>query len=143
MPGLNRLLKKCREASIRLGIISNAQFYTRFLFDWLLGRDLIQLGFDPDLVIFSYEHKRAKPDSYLFELARDRLANQAIAPERTAYVGNDIRNDILPAVQVGFQTILFAGDQRSLRLRRDDPACRSIKPDMVITELTQLGLNIP
>jgi putative hydrolase of the HAD superfamily len=49
-----------------------------------------------------------------------------------------MRNDILPAHRAGFQSILFAGDQRSLRLRQDDPSCRSIRPDAVITDLFQL-----
>jgi len=33
---------------------------------------------------------------------------------------------------------LFAGDARSLRLRRDDSRCRRLKPNLVITDLLQL-----
>jgi len=47
-------------------------------------------------------------------------------------------NDIYPAQKVGFQTALFAGDKRSLRLRNDDPRCKNLKPDLVITDLIQL-----
>jgi hypothetical protein len=35
-------------------------------------------------------------------------------------------------------TALFAGDRRSLRLRKDDPSCRLLTPDLVITDLGQL-----
>ena len=47
-------------------------------------------------------------------------------------------NDIFPAQKVGFKTALFAGDQRSLRLRADDPRCRELTPDLVVTDLGQL-----
>ena len=53
-------------------------------------------------------------------------------------MGNDMLNDILPARSVGFRTALFAGDKRSLRLRRDDPRCNNLKPDMILTDLIQL-----
>ena len=47
-------------------------------------------------------------------------------------------NDIYPAKQLGFQTALFAGDARSLRLRADDPRCRNLSADLVLTDLEQL-----
>jgi putative hydrolase of the HAD superfamily len=47
-------------------------------------------------------------------------------------------NDMLPAYAEGFQTALFAGDKRSLRLREDDPRCKNLSPDLVITDLRQL-----
>ena len=53
-------------------------------------------------------------------------------------VGNDVRNDILAARRAGLRGALFAGDARSLRLRRDDPACAGLEPDLVLTELPQL-----
>jgi putative hydrolase of the HAD superfamily len=47
-------------------------------------------------------------------------------------------NDIYPARKAGFKTALFAGDQRSLRMRSDDPRCRDLTPDLVVTDLGQL-----
>ena len=49
-----------------------------------------------------------------------------------------MRNDIYPAHAIGFQTALFAGDRRSLRLRADDARCADLKPDLVLTDLEQL-----
>ena len=66
-----------------------------------------------------------------------------IAKEQTAFIGNDMRNDIAPARQSGFQTILFAGDARSLRMRSDDTICREIEPDLQVTHLTQLVSQLP
>ena len=54
------------------------------------------------------------------------------------YLGNDMLNDIYPAQKVGFKTALFAGDARSLRLREDDPGCKNLSPDIIITDLIQL-----
>jgi putative hydrolase of the HAD superfamily len=53
-------------------------------------------------------------------------------------VGNDIFNDILPAAAEGFQTALFAGDRRSLRLRSEDARCAGVQPDLVITDWRQI-----
>ncbi len=40
--------------------------------------------------------------------------------------------------QLGLKTALFAGDQRSLRLREHDPRCSTLEPDLIITKLSQL-----
>lgn len=138
MPGLNSLIHACRERGVHLGIISNAQFYTPYLFVWFLGHDLQTLGFDPRLTFFSYKYGRAKPSRFLFQLAADKLDQLGFSMDQVAYVGNDRRNDIAPAQDVGFQTILFAGDARSLRMRDDDTTCNQVDPDLIITHLDQL-----
>lgn len=138
MPGLRRLLTHCSHHGIRLGIVSNAQFYTPLILEWILDSDLVLLGFDPRLTIFSYRQRAAKPSSELFQLAAERLALMGIEKHHTAVVGNDIRNDIAPSQKVGFSTILFAGDRRSLRWRKDDPSSSWIIPDLVIDDLACL-----
>jgi putative hydrolase of the HAD superfamily len=138
MPGLEKLLEHCRSCGISLGIISNAQFFTPCLFEWLLQATPVQLGFDAELTWYSYRNGCAKPSPALFQKALRMLANRGIAPQHVAFIGNDMRNDIRPAWQTGFQTILFAGDSRSLRLREDDPLCKNLTPDMVVNHLNQL-----
>jgi putative hydrolase of the HAD superfamily len=83
----------------------------------------------------------AKPSTYLFEKVLKRLERMGIPAEETLYVGNDMLNDIYAAQQLGLLTVLFAGDKRSLRLRRDVPQCAGVHPDAVITDLSQL-LNL-
>jgi putative hydrolase of the HAD superfamily len=138
MPHLARFLTDCARRVSRMGIISNAQFYTPYLFEWLLGADLDQLGFDPELVLLSYRLGLAKPSPELFRQTADQLARSGIDPAEAVYVGNDMRKDIDPASDCGFQTALFAGDRRSLRLHRDAPRCSRREPDLIITELDQL-----
>ena len=138
MPNLANLLSACRQKKIPMGIISNAQFYTAYLFDWFLFSGLEDLGFCPELIFFSYKFEIAKPSAALFKMAAEKLKEKEIPPASTIYIGNDMLNDILPAKTAGFQTVLFAGDRRSLRLRSDNPRCRHLKPDLVVTDLAQL-----
>ena len=138
MPGCADCLNRLRTAGIQLGLISNAQFFTPLLFSELLGDGLDSLGIPSPLRLFSYEHQQAKPGLFLFERARDVLAQQGTAPSAALFIGNDMLKDVYPASRVGFRTALFAGDERSLRLREDDPRVATLKPDLVITELAQL-----
>lgn len=138
MPGVEQLLGTCVQKGIRLGIISNAQFYTPLLFSWLLKQDAVSLGFEPDLTLYSYQFGQAKPSMALFKTIKHRLAESSIDAANVAYIGNDMLKDMLPAHHAGFQAVLFAGDKRSLRLRKEDPDCSDFSPDMVVTQLDQL-----
>jgi len=140
MPNLDAALAAVRERGLLLGVVSNAQFFTPALFDALLGRSLEDLGFREELCIWSYRLLEAKPSVALYERLVEALAaHHQLAPQRVLYVGNDMRNDIVPAASVGLRTALFAGDQRSLRLRADDDRCRETEPDRVLTDLGQLA----
>lgn len=139
MPALADCLAGLVDAGLPLGIVSNAQFYTRELFPAFLGRCTDDCGFAPDLQIYSYEQGHAKPGEGLYRLAAERLAARQIAPGEALYVGNDMLNDIAPAQRVGFRTALFAGDSRSLRLRADDSRVDGIRPDLVVTRLLDLN----
>jgi len=138
MPHSEELLQACRSRKIIMGLISNAQFYTEYLLKWFLGAAPEDLGFNPELIILSYQTGYAKPSPELFRKAAAALAEMNIQPRAALFAGNDMLNDILPAKQAGFKTALFAGDNRSLRLRKDDPRCRSLSADIVLTDLIQL-----
>jgi putative hydrolase of the HAD superfamily len=139
MPNAAEVLKELARQGRHLGIVSNAQFYTPFLFPALLQEPLTDFGFDPELCAWSYQLLQAKPDPALFakplKICRERYG---LRPDQVAYVGNDCLNDVWTAGQCGCRTVLFAGDARSLRLREDDTRCREIEPDAVITSLTQI-----
>lgn len=142
MPHLLELLKACREQGLWMGIISNAQFYTPCLFEFFFNSGPEDLGFSPDLIFYSYRFEAAKPSAALFEMAAKNLKAKKIEPAWVLYIGNDMLNDIYPARLAGFQTALFAGDRRSLRLRADDPRCRDLTADLVVTDLRQLIRHI-
>lgn len=143
MPDAAAVLDQLRQSELMLGIVSNAQFFTPLLFPALLNRDLEALGVTPELMYFSYEHRQAKPGTALYGLAKTKLADLGIAPNQVLYVGNDMLNDVTAAREVGFRTALFAGDQRSLRLRVDDDRVHGVEADIVVTGLPQLIECLP
>ena len=53
MPRLKQMLHECRELNLLMGLISNAQFFTQYLFEWFLESKLEDLGFWPGITIFS------------------------------------------------------------------------------------------
>jgi len=139
MPGLRELLQRLQDMSCRLGVVSNAQFYTPLLFVAHLGMTLEDLGFEPALCVYSCDMWQAKPALRLFEKALEVLEQQhEIMPPQVLYVGNDMLNDMWPAATLGCRTALFAGDRRSLRMREDDERCRDLRTDVVLTDLGQL-----
>lgn len=137
MPGAAETLRQLAAKGILLGLISNAQFYTVPILEESLGAGLTDLGVAPDLCCFSYLEGRAKPDPYLFEVIRDKLALRDIPAAEVLYIGNDVRNDIDPAHATGFRTALFAGDPTSLRLRGRTLDASGV--DLVIHDLRDLS----
>lgn len=138
MPNLKELLLAYNNSNILTGIISNAQFFTPYLFNWFLNSSPEDMGFTPELIFYSYVYGYGKPSIFMFDMAAEKLKKIGISPESVLYLGNDMLKDIFPAQKVGFQTALFAGDKRSLRLRKSHPDCQNLTPDMVITDLIQL-----
>lgn len=121
---VSTLLPKLRAQNIKLGIISNAQFYTPIDLALHLSISELEELFDPAITLFSFKHKRAKPDEHLFSHALEALAQQEILPQETLYVGNDIENDIIPAQKAGMKTALFSGDKRCTFLgKRNSDTC--------------------
>lgn len=138
MPHAEELFYRCKNRVIPMGIISNAQFYTPYLFPSLLGLNLEDLGFVENFVFFSYAYGYCKPSLFLFEMAANNIEKSYIPRGNVLYVGNDMLKDIYPARKTGFQTALFAGDKRSLNMRKGDERVRGISPDLVITDLSQI-----
>jgi len=138
MPNLEKMLSGCKKSKILMGIVSNAQFFTPYLFNWFLDSSPEDLGFTSDLIFYSYKSGHAKPSPLMFEAAAKNLRNIHISAHSVLYIGNDMLNDIYPAKMVGFKTALFAGDARSLRLRENHPKCQNLSANLVITDLVQI-----
>jgi putative hydrolase of the HAD superfamily len=138
MPGCEDLLLACKTRHVPMGIISNAQFYTVSLLERFFGTTLAKQGFDQRLLFYSWREGHAKPSVVMFDRAKTILLKMGIPAASVLYVGNDMRNDILPAASIGFKTALFAGDQRSLRQRESDQHCKTLTADLIVTDLRQL-----
>lgn len=138
MPNLEKMLSVCKHSNVLMGIISNAQFFTPYLFNWFFDSTPESLGFNSHLIFYSYKFGHAKPSTVMFDLAAKQLDRMSMAKHSVLYIGNDMLNDIYPAKKVGFKTALFAGDARSLRLRESNPKCKNLSADIIITDLVQI-----
>ncbi len=139
MPGAESLLTVIGKRGIPAGIVSNAQFYTPLTFQALFSKTEEELGFDTNLIAYSYMLHRAKPSPEIFRPLLEKLEKKrGIGADQVLYIGNDMRNDVYTARLCGCKTVLFAGDRRSLRLRTDDPNCFDLKPDAVVTSLDRI-----
>ncbi len=138
MPNLEKMLSVCKNSNVLMGIISNAQFFTPYLFNWFFDSNPEDLGFNSDLIFYSYKLGHAKPSIFMFDLAAKKLDHMSISRHSVLYIGNDMLNDIYPAKKAGFKTALFAGDARSLRLRENHPKCKNLSADIIITDLAQI-----
>lgn len=143
MPNMLDTLRELQKRNIPLGIVSNAQFYTpimmNYFIDGVFKEEEFINGFRKDLSVYSFKELKAKPDYSIFKKLIPVLKDKYnIQPEEAVFVGNDMLNDIYAANKAGFKTILFAGDKRSLRLRRDKDETKNLNPDYIITDLSQL-----
>lgn len=144
MPDMKEVIRQINDSGRLLGIVSNAQFYTPVIMNYFLNGQQVEdsdqvIYFNPDLTVFSYKIGKAKPDHSLFTEVRNILETKyGIQANETIFVGNDMHKDIYAAAKAGFITVLFAGDQRSLRLKENLDAVKNTKPDYIITDLKQL-----
>jgi putative hydrolase of the HAD superfamily len=137
MPGVSSLFEYLRGCGLDLGIVSNAQFYTPLLMEYLCDTSLVKLGINEEFSSWSYKMGCGKPDPIIFGKPIEALSKAGIQNHEILYIGNDMLNDISCAASYGLKTVLFAGDKRSLRLREDDPRVKC-SADYIITDLMQL-----
>jgi len=140
MPNVTETLHYFKKQGYTQGIISNSQFYTPIVLEALTGQSLEKLGFSKELLHWSYEEEMKKPGILFYEnyLKKLRRFDENLNPGNVLYIGNDMLKDIYPAKTVGMKTALFAGDERSLKWRKEDSRCNKILPDLIITDFSQL-----
>lgn len=123
-PDTNKTIALLKE-SYKLGIVSNSYkpwFY--YNFSKIKCRSLF------DVIIISSKVKKIKPNPSIFKLALKKLK---VKPSEAVYVGNEL-NDVYGAKKASLYTCLIARKKEKLREIEN----WKIKPDFVITSLTQL-----
>lgn len=88
--------------------------------------------------VLSHALRGKKPSERLFKEMIARLRASKIEPEETLHISNDLPNDLAPARRLGFLTCLYTGDSKSLKAAPEMVADKAQRPDVMITELTQL-----
>jgi FMN phosphatase YigB (HAD superfamily) len=118
--------------NIKLGIISNAQFYTERDMNRLLDFDLYDI-FDKDLCFFSHEEVCSKPNPRSFLKLIGTLEKQSISKDEAIFVGNHAVKDILTSQKCGIKACLFKSEEVVFK--------EGITPDYEVDSLMEI-LNI-
>lgn len=145
-PNTTETLRKLKKMGLKLGIVSNAQFFS--IFDILrqlnqqTDKKINNLNelFEEKLIIFSFELNEAKPSTALIKKALAECKRKGIKEEEIIMVGNDLLKDIWVTKQASdkVKAILFAADRNGVKLRKDDKRCKGLKADAIITSMDQL-----
>lgn len=137
LPGVKTALERLQQRGIKMGIVSNAQFYTPLILQVLFGQSLAELGFDRALCVWSYRFLRAKPSPRLLLRALNRIGQKyGWKPREVLVIGNDWYKDLAAARSLGCRTALLAGSQRSFP--HPASAVRRWRPDLLLTHWSQL-----
>jgi FMN phosphatase YigB (HAD superfamily) len=90
------------------------------------------------LSFLSCDFRARKPSERFVREVSVRLSREGIAPSQVLHVSSRVALDLLPARKLGMKTALFAGDRESLQATPEllkDPVSR---PDVLLTELSQI-----
>jgi phosphoglycolate phosphatase-like HAD superfamily hydrolase len=142
-PGADRALQAVADAGLVQGLCADGQCFTPLQ----LQRGLSHL--DPTLRLdetipeplqtWSHAVRGRKPSERLFRHALEILGARGIEPHEVLHVGSRLARDIEPAKKLGMRTALFAGDRASLDAPKDQVNVKSLKPNVLLTELEQIA----
>ncbi len=141
--GAVQMLQTLAKRQYKLGIAANAQFYAPLLFDALMEKSLMQLGFQDDLLFWSYQELRQKPDPDYFLRIVDYVWKRGqIAPEEILFVGSQWERDLCEAQNFGMKTALFTrGFVHPVSFAKSHETHEEklpVHPDLILTNLSQL-----
>ncbi len=134
---------KCVVSSGRLqGVLGDSQAFT-----WIqMLRALSHQGTLPPLdelltpngSVLSHQVGVRQPSPTLYETCVKTFAQLGVQPHEILHVGSRLKDDLAPAKKAGMKTALFAGDLESLQATAEEVRDPELKPDRLITELSQI-----
>jgi FMN phosphatase YigB (HAD superfamily) len=141
-PGAAEVLTRLHQRGIVQGLLSDGQCFTpgqlqRCLKQQLPGFDLNTV-IPPVLRFISAEKRAKKPSETLFRAALQAVATRGIPASDVLHVGSNLTRDIAPAKKMGMRTALYAGDRLSLAAPPEQIKEPAFRPDVLLTDLTQL-----
>jgi hypothetical protein len=141
-PGAADALRMVAESGKQQGLLGDGQSFTFAQLRRCLRKDdptfEPAMYVRPELRVLSAEVKAKKPGEPLWKAAVAALAAKGIKPAETLHVGSSLPRDIGPAKKHGFRTALFAGDKNSLVASGEQLKDAATRPDVLLTELTQV-----
>lgn len=140
--GLLATLQTIAEAGFVQGALADGQVFTatQLLRGCLSQGRLPPAGqlLDERVGTWSYAEGVRKPSKSLYQRAAERFQQRGLEPGQVLVVSSRLRDDLAVAKSVGFRTALFAGDKLSLKATLSDLQDPAVKPDRLLTELSQL-----
>lgn len=141
-PGALPALQAVQAAGLRQALLTDAQPFTLVqLYRALLEQGAIpssDVFFTPSLNTFSYKEAVRKPAKTLYLRAVDRFVKAGIQPEQILHVSSKVHDDLAVAKSLGMRTALYASEKLGLQAAPEDLKDPAMKPDRLITELTQI-----
>lgn len=124
------------------GMLTNGQCFTPAqIHRWFREDDPdfdVNMFFPAALRVISSDHHARKPSDTLFKAATTAITQRGWRADQILHVGSNILLDIAPAKKFGFRTALFAGDKNTLVATADHLRSPEFRPDILITQLSQL-----
>ncbi|HET6425934.1 MAG TPA: HAD hydrolase-like protein [Planctomycetaceae bacterium] len=130
------------EAGIRQGLLADGQCFTptQMLRAFRAGGTLPEPAgwIAPKLSTLSFLEGVRKPSKSLYLAAAQRFRDAGFDPDQVLFVSSRLREDLVVAKSVGFRTALYAGEKLSLKATASDLKDQAVKPDRLLTQLTQV-----
>jgi FMN phosphatase YigB (HAD superfamily) len=146
-PGAADAMLTIATRGVRQGLLADAQSFTTLQLQRGLAAQLptIRLNdlLDDDLRLLSCEMHGRKPSERIFRKVLAAVKEQGLEPEQVLHVGNSMTRDLVLSRRVGMRTALFAGDKDSLQATPEQLKDPSSRPDVLLTDLSQLADVIP
>jgi FMN phosphatase YigB (HAD superfamily) len=146
-PGAAAALAELHSRGVRQGLLADGQCFTIVQLQRCLAQqdDSARLDelIDPGLRVLSCEQRARKPSERLFRHLLELLEKEDVSPAEVLHVGSRIGHDIVPARKLGMRTALFAGDRASLQATQEEMKDSATRPDVLLTELTQITEVVP
>jgi FMN phosphatase YigB (HAD superfamily) len=141
-PGTAATLRAVADAGLVQGLLADGQCFTSVqLQRGLAAQDgAVQLDelAPPEMRFWSYDFRVRKPSERLFRHALQALQEKGIGAGEVLHVGSRLPLDLIPARRLGMRTALFAGDRASLQATPEQLKERTTRPDVMLTELSQI-----
>ena len=141
-PGAAETIQAVASGGRQQGLLADGQCFTFGQLQRCLKQQVPDLDavavFPINLRLISADRKAKKPSETLFKGAAQVLSAQGIRANEVLHVGSNLARDIGPAKKQGFRTALFAGDKNSLAASAEQLKDPAFRPDVMLTELSQV-----
>lgn len=136
------VLERISHAGMDQALLADAQPFTldQMMRAFDSGNSLSPLGelFTLSCCTLSFQEGICKPSKSLYVSCVERFEKRGVEPEEILHVGSRMKDDLAIAKQTGMRTALFAGDKLSFQATQEEVRDAKVKPDRLITDLSQL-----